>query len=127
MENSLHPSARRGIELFNAGEYFEAHEALEAAWRAEPGEIRNLYQGILQAAVCYFHLLRGNHAGALKMSARATRHLSPLPEIYGGVNVAALRRGLQTVSAALKALGAENIQQFDRSLLHPVRMETRFQ
>jgi len=27
------PRLREGIALFNAGEFFEAHEALEDAWR----------------------------------------------------------------------------------------------
>ena len=31
-----------GLELFNRGQYFEAHEVLEAAWRAEPGPVREL-------------------------------------------------------------------------------------
>ena len=37
-----------GIRLFNAGQYWRAHEALEAAWREEPGAVRDLYRGILQ-------------------------------------------------------------------------------
>ena len=35
----------QGLELLNRGEYFEAHEAIEAAWRAEPGEIRRPLPG----------------------------------------------------------------------------------
>jgi uncharacterized protein len=35
-----------GIACFNDQRYFEAHEALETAWRNEPGQIRELYQGI---------------------------------------------------------------------------------
>jgi hypothetical protein len=33
-EGSLHERARLGILLMNEGRYFEAHEELEAAWRA---------------------------------------------------------------------------------------------
>jgi predicted metal-dependent hydrolase len=54
----LHPQAAEGLRLFNAGEYFEAHEALEDAWNAETGEVRNLYRGILQIAWCISHHAR---------------------------------------------------------------------
>ncbi|HET6846614.1 MAG TPA: DUF309 domain-containing protein, partial [Anaerolineales bacterium] len=62
----LHDRAREGIRLFNEGRFFEAHEELEAAWREEPGRIRELYQGILEAGVTYLHLRRGNLVGAEK-------------------------------------------------------------
>ena len=32
----IHPQAAEGLRLFNTGEYFEAHEALEVAWLEEP-------------------------------------------------------------------------------------------
>ncbi len=57
-----------GLELFNAREFFESHEALEDAWRAEPGPIRELYQGILQAAVSYLHITHQNYPGATIMA-----------------------------------------------------------
>src|ERR671924_1571204 len=56
----LHPRAAEGLRLFNAREYFEAHEALEDAWNAERGRIRDLYRGILQIAVVYLHVTRRN-------------------------------------------------------------------
>jgi len=93
--NLLPEAALRGIRLFNEGEYFEAHEALEAAWRAEPGEIRGLYQGLLQAAVFYFHLQRGNLAGARKLYERCLRRLTPLAPVSAGIQVQTLRETIQ--------------------------------
>ena len=90
----------RGIALINRGEYFEAHEVLEAAWRAEPGPIRELYRGLLQAAVAAYHLERGNWRGAWKVAGRALHHLAPWPEVVLGIDVAALRRDV----AALRTL-----------------------
>ena len=69
----LHPQAAEGLRLFNAGEYFEAHEALEDAWNAEPGKVRELYRGILQIAVVYLHITRGNYNGAVKVYGRSQR------------------------------------------------------
>lgn len=92
----LSAPARKGIDLFNAGQFFPAHEALEEAWREESGDLRSLYQGLLQAAVFYLHLERQNTAGASKIYARCMRHLNLLPEIYQGVQVQALRLMLQS-------------------------------
>src|SRR5512140_1153034 len=96
-DSPLHPEALRGIALFNAGEYFEAHEALENAWRAESGPIRDLYQAILQVAVTYLHIQRGNYGGATKVAARCKQKLDQWPATCRGVDVDSLRRNLASV------------------------------
>ena len=117
----LHPAAKLGLLLFNKGEYFEAHEALEDAWRNESGPIRELYQAILQSAVTYLHIQRGNYAGALKISARAHEKLARWPNNCRGVDVATLRTDLAQVTALLTRLGPQRIQSFDQSLFKPVK------
>lgn len=117
----LHPEALQGLAFFNAGEYFEAHEALESAWRDEPGPIRELYQGILQAAVTYLHIQRGNYHGAVKVSARAQVKLRTWPDQCRSVDVAALRNDLAHVMETLARLGPGNIMAFDQSLFKPVK------
>ncbi|MCS6908713.1 MAG: DUF309 domain-containing protein, partial [Anaerolineales bacterium] len=47
----LPEEAQIGIRLFNEGRFYEAHEHLELAWRAEASPRRYLYIGILQAGV----------------------------------------------------------------------------
>ncbi len=116
----LHPAAIEGIRLFNAGEYFEAHEELETAWRAEPGPIRSLYQGILQVAVAYLHLTRGNYEGALKVYGRSLKWLRAIPDSCRGVDVAQLRQDAAAVFAEVERLGPERLAAFDRSLLKPI-------
>jgi uncharacterized protein len=120
---ALHPQAKEGLRLFNEGKYFEAHEALEAAWRAETGRIRELYQGILQAAVVYHHILRGNYAGAVKVYGRCMKWLNDWPETCRGVDVRQLRADLGHVIAEVQRLGPEHIAEFDRSMLKPVGWE----
>jgi hypothetical protein len=118
--HALHPMAVEGMDLFNRGHYFEAHEALEAAWREETGPIRELYRGILQAAVVYLHISRGNYDGALKVYQRSLKWLIPWPEECRGVAVGQLRRDLKTVIDELRRLGPERIAAFDRALIKPV-------
>jgi uncharacterized protein len=117
---SLHPQAIQGLHLFNAGEYFEAHEALEDAWNSESGKVRELYRGILQIAVVYLHITRRNYNGAIKVYGRSQRWLRDWPEICRGIDVGKLRRDAQIVINEIQRLGAEGISQFDHSLLKPV-------
>lgn len=119
----LPPAARHGLELFNRGEYFEAHEALEEAWRAESGEIRSLYQGLLQAAVMYLHITRSNYEGAVKMFVRCMKLLAPWPDSCCGVDVGGLKRDLTAVMEAVTRLGPERLHHFDPALFKPVRYE----
>lgn len=117
----LAPQARHGLELFNRGEYFEAHEALEEAWNEDDTPGRELYRAILQVAVAYLQIERGNYNGALKMFLRLRQWIDPLPERCRGVEVAQLRTDARRAYDELLALGRPRIAEFDRSLFQPVQ------
>lgn len=119
-DGSLHTRARLGILLFNQGRYFDAHEELEAAWREEKGRIRQLYQGILEAAVTYLHITRGNYAGALKVYGRSMRWLKDWPELCRGIDVGQLRRDLDAAIEEMRRVGEAGAADFDRGLLKPL-------
>src|SRR5262249_47425969 len=119
----LHPQAEEGLRLFNAREYFEAHEALEAAWNAERGPVRDLYRGILQIAVTYLHITRGNYNGAVKVYGRSRKWLMDWPAICRGIRVEELRRDAEVVIQEVMRLSAERIKEFDLALLKPVRWD----
>ena len=121
----LHPQAAEGLRLFNAGEYFEAHEALEDAWNAEKGQVRELYRGILQIAVVYLHVTRGNYNGAIKVYGRSQRWIKDWPDICRGIYVGELRKDAETVITEVRRLGIEKISEFDLSLLKPVKWDER--
>jgi hypothetical protein len=100
---SLHPRALAGLRKFNAGAYFEAHEDLEAAWLAERGALRDLYQGILQLGVACYHLERGNNAGALKVVQRSRERLALFPDEVLGIDVGRIREDAARLEAYLAA------------------------
>lgn len=62
---------------------FQAHEALEVAWKAAPDEQRAAWQGLAQLAVAVTHARRGNAAGAARLAARGRANLAQgeLPEV----------------------------------------------
>lgn len=56
-----------GVKLFNEREFFDCHEVLEDYWKQQPEPEKQLTQGLIQIAVAYYHVLRGNRVGALKL------------------------------------------------------------
>jgi uncharacterized protein len=80
----------RGIDHFNAGRYFQAHEAWEEAWHGAPENERDFWQGITQVAVGLTHRLRGNAHGAVTLLKRGARRLSPYGAKYKGIESGAL-------------------------------------
>jgi predicted metal-dependent hydrolase len=119
-QGGLPDLALRGLELFNQGAYFEAHEELELAWRAEPGPVRELYRGILQIAVAYYHILRGNYRGAVKMFVRSRTWLAPFPDHCRGVDLARFRQDYRQVEQELLRLGPARLEWLNRGLLKPI-------
>ena len=113
---SLPPLVRKGIQEFNRGEFFEQHESLEAAWRAEPRPVRELYQGILQVGVACYQIERGNLHGALKMFERGLRRLHQFTPECLGIDVSRLIADAGRVRDEAQRLGPERLGELDRSL-----------
>lgn len=120
MPNELHPRALAGIRLFNQARYFEAHEELEAAWIAEKGSIRNLYQGILQVGVGYYHAARGNPLGALKLFRRCRPLLEQFPDHYMGINLARLRQDYQAIEQYIRQSQLKTGIKLDPGMFRPI-------
>jgi uncharacterized protein len=114
------PELVKAIHEFNAGEFFEQHETLELLWRATPGEIRHLYEGILQVGVGMHHLLVNHnfHGAAVKLD-HGTRLLEAFPAVCHGVDVARLRADARSARASLIQHGIEG---FDRRLVPRVHL-----
>ena len=118
---TIHPAAIKGMELFNAGKFWLAHEELEQAWKEEYGSIRELYRAILQVAVVYLHITRANYKGAIKVSERVQKWITPWPDICRGIEIGQLRQDLEAVIVEVKRLGPDRLAGFNRSLLKPVQ------
>jgi uncharacterized protein len=116
----------QGLQEFNAREFYEAHEYLEHAWMEEDSPIRDLYRGILQVAVAYYHIEAGNYRGALKMFLRALQWLVPMPDVCHGINVAKLREDSDRARRQLEKLGPEKLAEYDLGLLLPVEYDAAF-
>lgn len=95
------PGFRRGIELFNSREFFDAHEALEDVWRASVNPDRKLLQGLIQVAVAFHHHGNGNAVGARSLLKRACSNLADGPENFFGIELRPLQQSLLDWQIAL--------------------------
>jgi uncharacterized protein len=107
------PQLARGIEQFNAGEFYEQHETLELLWRATNAPIRDLYHGILQIGVGFHHWRRGNHHGAAVLLEEGIDRLRPFAPTCQGVDVARLIAEATAAREGLIALGPDRMHEFD--------------
>jgi hypothetical protein len=89
----------RGVELFNRGLYWEAHEAWEELWLELEDEPKLFLQGLIQLAAAYHKAtVQMQPSGCVKLHRSALVKLAPAPPEFMGLQmgplVAAARRTL---------------------------------
>jgi predicted metal-dependent hydrolase len=87
---------KTGLDLFNRGHFFDAHEALEDVWRALPRDrpVRRHLQGLVQLAVAFHHESTGNRVGARSVLERALRNLNGADSSFPDLDLERLRADL---------------------------------
>lgn len=71
-------------KLWQAGEFFNAHERLEELWRQTQGEQKLFFNGLIHAVVALYQHQRGNALGACRQCVRMQEKLAPYaPDFYG--------------------------------------------
>jgi len=79
---------QEGIELFNQGRFFAAHEAWEEIWRSTTPEPKDLFQGLIQVAAALHQFLDLNRIdGPRRTLAKARRRLEPYAPIALGIDI----------------------------------------
>lgn len=81
------PRYLAGIECFNRGNYFDAHEEWEELWMDCPSAQRRFIQSLIQAAVALYHWGRSNRAGADRLFHSGRRYMEPYRPHYLGLDV----------------------------------------
>ena len=94
---------RNGVDLIRNGEYFDAHEELELAWRAADPAEKDFFQGLVHVAVAW----RGNRPGCERQLVKAARRLGPFAPEHRGVDVAAV---LDSVGEAQRLVAAGSLE-----------------
>jgi hypothetical protein len=102
----MNPLLAEGIELFNAGRYWDAHEVWEREWTPDrKGPDSGFYKGLIQVAAGCLHYGRRNRRGAVNKWRSGAGYLRPyLPE-HKGVQVTPLVETVDGFVAAMTGAG----------------------
>jgi predicted metal-dependent hydrolase len=102
-----------GLRLYEAGEFFTAHEAWETVWLKAPEPEKTFLQGLIQVTAAFHHLRRDNRLGAVLLLQAALRRLGQSPALFGGIAVAMVcedaRECLRRLEAGETKLAAPRI------------------
>jgi uncharacterized protein len=120
MMNGLPPQYLRGIELFNAGKYFECHEALEEIWLNSQGVEREFFHLLIQVAVALHHFQRGNLKGMQSVYERAQRKFDTLPPVMMMLDTKAFAQELEGFFSATRDSQNIGVQ------LPQIRLQSRY-
>ena len=93
----------KGIGLFNAGHYWEAHEAWEGDWMPDrKGPDSGFYKGLIQVAAGCLHYTRRNRRGAINKWRSGADYLRTYLPAHRGVRLAPLVDAVDGFLAAIQ-------------------------
>jgi len=93
----------KGLEAFNSGHFYEAHEHWEEVWLETPNPEKMFLQGLIQVAAAFHHHSRANLLGTRNLLHSGLLKLDRFPGVHGGLEIETLRRAVREWLAALNA------------------------
>jgi predicted metal-dependent hydrolase len=94
---------RQGVDCFNRGEFYDAHEVWEDVWRSNRPEPRTLLQGLIQVAAGMHQILDLHRKiGPRNTLAKAAGHLEPYTPAALGLDVDGVLDSVERWQAWLK-------------------------
>ena len=116
------PILLAGIQQYNDGYFFEAHETWEELWLQSPQPIRNFLQGIIQMAAAFVHLVRREYPGTIGLLGAALEKLEGFPADYMGIDLARLVAEARRAHDELAALGQDRFEEWDQARIPQIRL-----
>lgn len=113
------PRYLHGIVLFNAGEYFDAHEVWEDWWHDTAGPERRFIQALIQVSVAVYHANNGNVRGATRLYHSANAYMKPFGPCYLALDCRAWWQGLERAFQPILAEGTTETG-WDNALVPPI-------
>src|SRR5512144_1034222 len=93
-----------GSELFNAGRFYEAHQAWEILWlNAEEPQDRQFLQGLIMAAGAFIHYAKRECAGAATLLERSRKALESGLNIHPEIRLADFLQALGALRETFKS------------------------
>ena len=108
---------RLGIDLYNSGSFFEAHEAWEEVWLDAENSEREFYQGLIQITAAFVHVIRNEYPGSVRLLDAGISKLARYGVRKEGIELASFVAGARRARESLLGLGEKRLAEFDRGLI----------
>ena len=105
----------KGLNEYEKGDYFEAHEAWEDLWSDYNFPDRKFIQGLIQLSVSFVHLSNGNMIGARNLLKKCQQKFSDYKGIHRQININELKFAIEAVSLTYDNI--EESSEFDWDLV----------
>lgn len=94
-ELRAHAGIATGVRQFNRGDFFEAHESFEAAWREASYPSRLCCMALTKIAAGFAHARNANETGAARLLDDGLRWLAPFEPSHAGLDTRSLGRSVR--------------------------------
>ena len=118
------PSAtmQEGIDAFNEGRFFDAHEFFEDTWIPEEGPLASFYQGLVMIAAGFHHLTsRHEIAGVRRLLATGMAQVEPFAPECQGLDLARLLEETAAARTLALEMGQSRLADFPPDLIPSMR------
>ena len=106
---------QKGLDEYDKGDYFEAHEAWEDLWSDYNFPDRKFVQGLIQLSVSFVHLGNGNLTGAKNLLKKCQQKFDDYSGIHRGINLEDLKSSIEVVEIVYSELN--DCRDFDWDLV----------
>ena len=106
---------KKGLDDYESGEYFEAHESWEDLWSDFNFSDRKFIQGLIQLAVSFVHLGNGNLIGAKSLLKKCQNKFIDYSGTHRGINLEELKSSIEVVEIVYNDLS--DSKEFDWDLV----------
>jgi len=102
----------KGVEYFNSGYFFEAHDVFEEIWMDDREESKVFYQGLVQLSTGYYHFIMRNLNGTKSQLNKGITKLSKFKPVYEDIHVSEI---IDSVESFLSEIDGKSVEQLDYS------------
>ena len=114
------PILLAGIEQYNSGYFFEAHETWEELWLQSPWPFRQFLQGMIQLAAAFVHLMRHEYPGVIRLLDEALAKIEDA-SMTMGVDAKRLMADARAAREELAAFGPERFEEWNQRRIPQIR------
>ena len=99
--NDLPLKVKKGLQAFNQGEFYLAHEFFEDAWRETPEQAREFFRALLHLSGGYYRLTQNRAGAARKFFQRSLHWIRQFSNPYLSIDTSELQDHLEKLISAI--------------------------